>query len=122
MNFLDGPAKDCGVRLNRAPIYLRMVRDRRTGAWDGLDKLDDFARTAEEIFAYKQVAYHGSGSWDGIDPKTRRRTGGRLHLCDYAVIEPQPDDATMRNNAAWRAWAQEQHEATTIVNRREREQ
>jgi hypothetical protein len=93
-------------------LFLRVVFDGKE--WDGLDQPDDTPRPSETVYAYRQVAYHGSGFWDGVD-KRGRRIGGRLHLCEYRFIEPQPDRETLRSRAKWVAWTESTYAAEKIT-------
>lgn len=96
ITFLNGPAKDCrGLRLGRAPYFLRVVRTRNTKRWDACDQLEDEPRADEEIFVYVRAS-----------KPTRAfvRPGGLMILCDYRLCENQPPDEEIRTNERWRAW------------------
>ncbi len=100
--FVDGPAKGKHFQLSRSPILLRVVNV--GDHFDALDQLDDVASSNEHITAYRLVSAPGVCFIDGRDPKSGRRCGRRLSTGTYAVLPEQPEDATMRDNEAWRAW------------------
>jgi len=102
--FSDGPAAGHTLRLRRAPIYLRVTRD-PAGGIDALDQAGDRPCPDEALFAYRQQSYDGSvhiNSWDSQG----RRTGGFFPMATYALIDPQPDEATMRSLASWQEWTE----------------
>lgn len=103
IRFKDGPASGLTLTLRRAPLYLRVVFNRKTDEWDALDQLDDVALPHElPIVAYRRVGAAGACFLDWTE-KGRRR-GGRFTMATYEVVDPQPDDATARDTGAWRGW------------------
>lgn len=93
---LDGPAAGTVLSLRRAPVFLRLVRD-RAGTWDALDQLEDEPAGDEEIFAYRIV----DGTW-GV---AFVRPGGRYELGEYRYVGEQPSQFELRDTDAWRDWA-----------------
>src|ERR1035437_8636798 len=59
LEVLDGPAKGKYFSIRRAPIYLRMVVDRKTGAKAALDQLDDEPTPDELVSVYVQQSFAG---------------------------------------------------------------
>jgi hypothetical protein len=103
IRFLDGPAKEAKLTLRRTPVYLRVVCDPNE-KWDALDQLTDTPASNEKLFAYKIVSHDGAAFVDGRDSKTGKRFGYCAQLASYSVVADQPDEATMRDAAKWRAW------------------
>lgn len=106
--FQDGPAAGVILGLQRAPKYLRVVRQKFADdpKWDALDQLTDRPEPNEEVFAYRLVEYRGHVH------VCRRPTGsGYFAMATYAHIEQQPPVDVLRNTAKWQRWAQEQHQA-----------
>jgi len=102
--FDDGPAKGQVLQLRRAPLFLRVVLDTRSGKgeWDGLDQLDDTPRTYETVYVYRRVGAPGYYFPDWTEGG--RRKGGRFARARYRFYGQQPGDATTRDTATWRAW------------------
>lgn len=103
--FNDGPAKGKVLRLKRAPKFLRVVvADGVAGQqWDALDQLDDVPKLGERIFAYHIVGEPGC-----CHINAGRGAGGFFTTAFYALVAQHPDDATMRDASAWRAWCHQQ--------------
>lgn len=73
IELIDGPANGVSLDLMRAPIMLRVVRD-RAGNWDALDQLADEPKRGETIFLYRMVGNPlMSGHIDYRDKAGRRR-------------------------------------------------
>lgn len=97
--FQDGPAKNVTLNLGRTPLLLRVTKNRAKSAWDACNELDDEPFDEEDLFAYVLV--------EGPFRAFVRRSGGGGGLAvvaAYRVLDPQPADAEMRTNEAWRAW------------------
>lgn len=97
--FHDGPAKNVTLNLGRTPLLLRVTRSRTKKTWDACNELEDEPFEDEEIFAYLLV--------DGPTRAFVRRSGGGgglVVIAAYRFLEPQPADADMRSNDAWRTW------------------
>lgn len=109
IRFLDGPASGVVLQLRRAPLYLRVVADSSGtgGEWDALDQLDDAALPGETLVAYRRVGEAGVAIVCTRGGK-RGSCCRRLVTAEYTACPDQPDDATMRDNDLWRAWATEQ--------------
>lgn len=98
IRFNDGPASGIQLMVKRAPIYLRLVFARKE--WDALDQVDDEPKRTEQITAYRRVALEHPTHFKFF----RRSANGWYANATYAVVTPQPDDATMRDKAKWQAW------------------
>lgn len=107
-SFLNGPAAGRTLSIRRAPYLLRVVIDRTTGAVDALDQLDDDPSDTEDVYVYRlaappqqaHVCYGGR----------QRHRSGWFEFGIYQHV-PEADGAALRETAAWRAWAAEQHAA-----------
>jgi len=95
-------ARNCTLQLQRTPMFLRFVWDVKANTWDALDQLDDEPRPEEHVFAAR-LAGTGSMHVDGV--RGGKRAGWWLRTATYELVEPQPDDATMRDTTQWQAWA-----------------
>lgn len=111
LQFIGGPAEKLadGLMLRSAPKLLRVVYDATYTAavckkdrteWDALDQPDDKPRKGEVLYAYRLLEYRGMIHLR-MSP---RRHSGYYANATYEFVEPQPDDATMRDNANWRLW------------------
>ena len=105
VRFLDGPAAGAALSLRRAPIFLRVVIDRRTKAVDALDQLSDTPEPTEAIYVYRRSAYVGSAI-----VCSRGRGGGcrSEQVAEYSLHPEQPEDAVMRDEKRWGEWAEQQ--------------
>lgn len=111
LTFIGGPAAGKrGLCIQRVPIYLRAV-GARDGTWDVLNEPGDSALPDETIAAYKLVSEDGGAFIDGRDA-SGKRFGRHGRMATYAYIEPQPDEATMRDNGLWSEWAQAEYAKT----------
>jgi len=110
VTFTDGPAASTVLQLRRAPPFLRVVRPPGDAPgeeeWDALDQPEDEPRPDETVFAYRRVGKAGSVHLC-VRGKGRGRSGWYA-TGEYAFVEPQPDEATLRETAAWRAWCESQ--------------
>lgn len=98
--FNDGPAQGQKLMLKRAPFFLRVVRD-GNGKFDALDQLDDSPAPGERLFAYVIIGLPGS-----CHVRAAGNRGGFFVMANYGVANPQPDDATMRDQDAWSSWCE----------------
>ena len=107
-DFTNGPAKGKILELTRVPmpLFLRVTQGIE-GDIDALDKLEDTPTADEILFAYKKIADKGTVHIDGRD-KQGKRFGRWYNPCTYALVEQQPDQATMRDKTKWQAWCTEQ--------------
>lgn len=102
IRFVDGPAAEALLMLKRAPLFLRVVFNTEEQQWDALDQLIDKPKAADAIFVYRR---QGDANVAMIDwTEKGRRVGGRFASATYSYVEPQPDDATMRDTKLWREW------------------
>lgn len=108
--FQGGPADGVRLNLRRIVFFLRVVWN-VAGEWDALDQPHDTVGDGETAHVYRHVKTTGTAFVDGVDPKTRRRTGWVEHSAVYEYHGIQPDQATLRDNAVWSKWCHEQPEA-----------
>lgn len=94
--FEDGPAKGQTLMLKRVARFLRVTE--AGGQFDALDQPCDRARPDEKLYAYEVFGEIGTVFVDGA------KVHGVYPIANYRFIEPQPDDPTMRDNAAWCEW------------------
>lgn len=98
--FRGGPAEGQILMLRRSPRFLRVVRD-KANEFDALDQLGDSAATDEEISVYEKCApatlIHVKSGKQGAS--------GWYRSAAYQLVTPQPTDAQVRDNTAWRRWA-----------------
>lgn len=103
LTFSGGPADGVTLDLGRAPLFLRVVVG--PGGVDALDQLDDAPSPAESISVYRRNGEVGRVHLQMAGPGGRGRRC-RWELCgEYAFMDEQPDDATLRDQASWREWA-----------------
>lgn len=101
--FTDGPARGRWLTLARAPQFLRVTRDARTGKFDALDQLADEPLSSEEVWVYVSEGEAASVHIDYRDADGRRR-GRTERLHEYRLCADQPDEETLRDTQKWRAW------------------
>lgn len=99
--FTNGPADGVVLSLRRAPLYLRVTKQRYGDKWDALDQLYDTPTIHEDLYAYRKVSDDGT-----VHLKVSKGRGGFFAMATYEFIEPQPDDRTMRVTEQWRWWCQ----------------
>ncbi len=99
VRFLDGPAAGVVLMLRRAPPYLRVTVN-AAGEWDALDQLGDEAARGEAVTVYRRVGKAGRLHIDYT-----RKQSAWYAVAEYRQAPEQPDDATGRDTAKWRAWA-----------------
>jgi hypothetical protein len=80
----DGPARGQELNLTKMPAYLRVVRTRDL-RWRGVAHPKDTVKQSDAVVAYRL---------SGKD--------------EYSVVEPQPPQDEMRNNALWFRWVNKQ--------------
>lgn len=101
--FLDGPAVTKTLCIRRAPAFLRVVvDDHASGGVDALDQLEDEPTASERLFAYQLTERPG-----GMFVNAKGSRGGFFPIATYRLVAIQPDDATMRNNASWAQWTED---------------
>ncbi len=98
--FIDGPAKGQTLMLKRALMFLRVVNEGKK--WDALDQPGDVPELSESLHAYQLterplMAHLNMG----------RGRGGFYPLSSYKLVQVQPTDAVMRDQAKWRQWCEE---------------
>lgn len=101
---LRHPLFRTSLRLSRVPRYLRFtVRGWASCArhWDALDQPDDQPEPEEQVIA-AQLVHRGTVHIDGV--KNGRRFGKWLPTAEYAPLQEQPNDDTLRDANEWREW------------------
>lgn len=104
--FQDGPAHGAKLMLRRSPYFLRVTYNGKD--YDALDQLADVAKPEETIYLYRITALPG---WCHIRA-SKPEASGTFSMGNYAYVSPQPDDAILRDNEAWRKWVAKQVEDT----------
>lgn len=97
--FQDGPASEQRLMLKRAPVYLRAARA-RDGTWDALDQLQDEPEGDETMYAYVLVDRPGRCHL----LRSPRNLSGWYTIARYKLVEPQPPQEIMQDNARWAEW------------------
>jgi hypothetical protein len=100
--FRDGPARGATLLFRRAPLYLRVVENRHTHAFDVLDQLGDTPADDEIVHVYRRITepvsahlhYRGRG---------KSNASGWYEIADYEHL-PEIDGEQLRDTAIWRAW------------------
>ncbi len=95
--FLDGPAKGQHFMIRRTPIFVRVTEE--NGKWDILNNAGDAPRKTETPHAYVLTEKPGMCCI--------RASGGRGGIYQsgtYRHCQPQPTEATMRDEKAWSKW------------------
>lgn len=103
--FENGPAHEAKLMLRRSPYFLRVTYNGKE--YDALDQLTDTPEPGETLHLYRITALP---SWCHI--RASKGAGGMYSMANYAFVTPQPPDAIMRDNDAWRKWVSEQVEDT----------
>lgn len=106
-HFLDGPAEDVSLALDRFPLWLRVTHaDGRppVHGFDALDQIDDEAQENEEIHVYRR-GMHGFACNRGV---RLGQSGIRFgeHWATYRYVQI-PDPERARDNEEWRKLAAE---------------
>ncbi len=104
---LDALMGHKSLSLVRTPYFLRVVKD-ADGTIDALDQLDDAPKPTEQVYAYVR-----DGPPQFMILCSRRNGCRRERYVSYKDYMPQPDEATMRDNALWSQWCHEEHEKRT---------
>jgi hypothetical protein len=99
IKFLDGPAKDVILQLHRAPLILRVVRDKQ-GQWDALDQLGDSPKPGEVVYLYRAVTVPRSMHLSMAD----RKKSGWFYSADYRYLDDQPAKIHTWSNWEWDKW------------------
>jgi len=109
ITLLDGPAAGAKLALHRAPVFLRVVIDRATGAVDALDQLDDTPRDGEDVHVYQGDRDHLFTLRADVFLCTRGPDGLRAVPTargEYRHL-PDVDGEQLRGIGNWRAWVLE---------------
>ena len=100
-----GTTKGPSLRLNRnpLPLYLRFVM---VGTcWetlDALDQLDDTPKDSERV-----VVAEKRGDIGRMHAFGNKKVTGWYDTITYDLIQPQPEQDTLRDTERWRAWVLE---------------
>ena len=100
--FLDGPAVDARLELQRAPYFLRVVIS-PNGKCDALDLIDEEPMDNEVIHVYRLSINLGTGI-----ACTRGKGCRRFSSAIYKLHEVQPSDAQARDTSLWHEWCEGQ--------------
>lgn len=83
------------LRLSRLPVFLRVVRSRRTHTWDALDQVEDVVCSWEGVWIYRRQDFGHA-----------RRLG---RFASYVLVRPVSREqvARARENETWRQLVEE---------------
>lgn len=95
--FLDGPAQGQHFMIRRTPIFVRVTEE--NGKWDILNDAGDAPRKTETPRAYVLTERPGM-----VCIRAAKGRGGIFQSGVYRHCDPQPNEATMRDESAWTAW------------------
>lgn len=95
--FINGPAKDVALELQRSPKFLRVCRAPDL-TFDALDQIEDTPKPEEALIPYELVGEPTRGFI------RRQGGGGAFTMARYQWIPDGPDDAVMRDAEKWRQW------------------
>lgn len=95
--FLDGPAKNQHFMIRRTPIFVRVTEE--NGKWDILNEASDAPRKTETPHAYVLTEKPGM-----CCIRAAKGQGGIFQSGVYRHCNPQPSVTTMRDEAAWVCW------------------
>lgn len=102
VRFIDGPMADKSIGFEGVVrIMLRVAFDGKTARCLNNDHAPI---EGETTFAYIMDGEAGSGFWDGRDPKTGRRIGGRMGTAAYRLVHPQPPREVLDGTGVWAQW------------------
>lgn len=104
ITFTDGPAAGVILSLGRVPRLMRVTFNTITRQWDALDQLDDEPTKFEQIHVYRRITETPTLFHFDYRGKDGRRKGEWSYSAEYQHFGVQPDHATARDTAAWRAW------------------
>lgn len=104
--FDDGPAAGKILRLQRAPIFLRVVieGDLFSGEVDALDQPEDTPKPTEKIIVY--VRRGAAGRCHLLC--SPRKNSGFFSLANYRHYPTQPPEDAARDPEKWSEWARAQ--------------
>ena len=103
--FEDGPLAGKRMALQRCCIWLRGVVD-SDGTPDALDLLEDEPKPSESVYAYR---LHGEPS--NVIACSRGKGGNGCRVITMARYRQHSEpvvEEVLRDNAAWREWANAQ--------------
>lgn len=113
LTFTDGPAAGKTLMLRRAARFLRVTQRRfklgmtdPQSEFDGLDQPEDTPSSDEALYAYHTTKIEGTAHMR-FSGKAKGASG-MYPIAEYRFVDPQPDDATMRDNKKWIAWCERQ--------------
>lgn len=98
--FLDGPAKEATFMIRRTPVFVRVTKEGEK--FDILNDAGDTPKRTETLFAYVLTERPGM-----CCIRASGGRGGIFQSGTYRHCDPQPDDATMRDQSKWEAWVEE---------------
>lgn len=99
VKLLDGPATGQTLMLHRAPLLMRVTRD-RAGRWDALDNPDDTVSLEETVFVYRRTGTAGTVHLNA------GKASGFYALAEYHYWHGHPvSPYAFKFNSGWQSWA-----------------
>ena len=100
--LLDGPCQGSFL-VKRSPVYLRAVRNIKTGDTDLLDQLVDTPGKDEEVYVYKMEPGSNGTAHIFARGKGGKSLSGWYAMANYRYLS-EVDGEKLRDNALWQAW------------------
>lgn len=113
--FHQGPADGVSLMIKRAPRFLRVVEAAASTdgqRFDALDQLGDTPTAQEVIHVYELF-----GSVGSMHLNRGRGQGGCFVVATYYYHPRQPEDAQVRDAAAWQTWCLEAAKSPLLIYR-----
>ena len=101
IRFTDGPAEDYCLKLQSAPLLLRVVRS-ADGTLAALNLPQDLPEPDDEVFAYVRKGSAFVGHVD-VSERGKRRSVPFLNAT-YQLLKYSPDESLMRQNDLWQSF------------------
>lgn len=92
------------LHLQRDPALLRFVSSRFPDSLDALDQLDDTPKDGETVYTARLVK---RGRVHLHCARGSKLPSGWYQTAEYELIDPQPEQAVMRDRDSWEKWARE---------------
>lgn len=114
--FIDGPASGQVLKLQRAPVFLRVVEDTWTGKFDALDQLYDNPQPDEKIHVYIITGQAGMVHVDRRNPETGKKEGLWFVSASYRYVGDVAADDEVRLFQKWQDWTEQNRGLVDVLS------